>query len=61
EIKKGLQQLLFNLKRQEKIADYYPCEKLTKDQLHSLCTEFPDLISDPEIFSYNSGVTIVLL
>lgn len=61
EIKKELHKLLFKLKREEKIFNFYPCEKLTKDELHSLCIEFPDLILDTEISSYNSGVTIVLL
>ncbi len=61
EIKKELQKLLFNLKRAEKISEYYPCERLTKNELHTLCVEFPDLILDTEISSYNSGVTVVLL
>lgn len=61
EIKKELQKLLFKLKREEKIASYFSCEKLTKDDLHSLCVEYPDLILDFEISSYNSGITIVVL
>lgn len=61
EIKKELQKLLFKLKREEKISDFFSCEKLTKDVLHSLCTTYPNLILDTEISSYNSGVTLVLI
>ena len=49
------------LKKEEKISYFSSCEKLTKDELHSLCEKFPDLILDTEVSSYNSGVTIVVV
>lgn len=61
EIKKALQKVLFKLKRGGEIKDFFSCEKLSKEDLHSLCIEFPFLICDSEISSYNSGVTLVVL
>ncbi len=61
EIKKELSKLLYKLKKEEKISYFSSCEKLTKDELHSLCEKFPDLILDTEVSSYNSGVTLVVV
>ncbi len=59
EIKKELLSLCGNLKREGKIKNYSSCEKLTKSYFHNLCIDFPDLILDNEVSSYNSGVVIV--
>lgn len=61
EIKKELQKVCFKLKQLGKIKNYIPCEKLTKTYLHNLSQEFPELILDYEISSYNSGVTLIEL
>lgn len=59
EIKRELLYLCLDLKRKGIIKNYIPCEKLTKSSLHSLCVDYPDLILDTEISSYNSGVVLV--
>ncbi len=61
EIKKELLSLLLKLKREKQILDFMPCNKLTKEKLHNLCVDFPALITDTEISSYNSGITLVLI
>ena len=61
EIKKALLKKLDILKREKKIADFYPCEKLSKEILSILCEKYPSLILDYEISNYNSGVVIVEL
>ncbi len=61
EIKKALLRLLCNLKRDKKIADFYPCEKLSKEILSALCAKYPSIILDYEISNYNSGVVVVEL
>lgn len=59
EIKKELKSLCIKLKQEKRIKNFYSCEKLTKQNLHDLCIEYPDLIVDNEVAGYNSGVTLV--
>lgn len=61
EIKKELLKLCSKLKKENKIKYFNSCEKLTKNYLHNLCLEYPELILDNEVASYNSGVVLVEL
>ena len=60
EIKKGLNELLFKLKRERKIKDYYNGEKITKEKLINLSHICPELLLTSDL-DYNSGITLVLL
>lgn len=61
DIKRALEKLLFNLKRENKIYNYFSGEQLTKEVLHDLCVDFPSLILDLELKNYNSGVILVVV
>jgi len=61
DIKRELEKLLFKLKRENKIANYFKGETISRENLTSLNKICPELILDNEITSYNSGVTIVVV
>lgn len=61
EIKSELDKLLFKLKRERKIKDYFKGEQLAGKVLSSLFVEYPELIVDREVNSYNSGIVLVLV
>lgn len=58
----GLRKSLANSVTEKGITEIIPGEKFYFDQnLDSLLTEYPDLISDPDFDRYNPGITIILL
>ena len=61
EIKKELDKLLFKLKRENKITNYFKGETISRENLTNLNKICPELILDNEIFAYNSGVTLVVI
>lgn len=61
EIKRELQNLLYKLKKENKITNYYKGETLKQEDIQNLGKISPKLILDNELSGYNSGVTIVTL
>ena len=61
EIKKELEKLLFKLKRENQITNYFKGETISREDLSNLNKLCPELIIDSEINAYNSGVTLVLV
>jgi len=62
-IKKQALQKLAALKRQNKIAGFFPCEQLntTTEEYKTLIKKYPELILDPDLLNKNPGITLILL
>ena len=63
EIKKAVLQLLNNLKKHKKIADFFACEafSLTSATGKLYLKKYPNLLVDEDIKTKNFGTTIVFL
>lgn len=60
EIKRGLEQLLNKLKRENKVQDFFKGETLTKEKIVELSRFCPELLLDKDL-NYNSGITLVII
>lgn len=63
EIKKQAQQKLAMLKKFGKINDYIPGEKFGELAKNSedILKNYPELVLDPDLKNYNSGLTLIFL
>lgn len=63
EIKRQLHEKLMLLKKRGKILDYVAGEKWGEDAIksHNVAIDFPELILQNDLKSYNNGITIIFL